>query len=171
MRKLLCALLFTFIAIAAHAADEMKKLDFLAGEWKGEGWLQRGPAPRESVLQREVVTPRAGGQVLLVEGTGRAKLEGGAAGDVVHDAIGFISWDPEKKQYRFVAHTAASGSVETTMDVGDRKAVWGFDTPQGGRVRYTIRLTDKGEWNEIGEFSRDGEKWMQFFEMTLTKVK
>jgi hypothetical protein len=32
-------------------------------------------------------------------------------------------------------------------------------------------VTEKGEWNEVGEFSRDGEKWMQFFEMTLTKVQ
>ena len=170
MRKLLCALLFTFVAVAAHAADEMKKLDWLAGEWKGEGWSQRGPGPREYVLQHERVTPRTGGKVLLVEGMGHRKLEGGKAGEVVHDALGLIWWDAEKKQYRFVAHAAAAPSVDTVIEVGDNRAVWGLTTPQG-RVRFTIRLTEKGEWNEVGEFSRDGEKWMQFFEMTLTKVK
>jgi len=167
---MMCALVLTFIAATAGASDEMKKLDWLAGEWKGEGWYQRGPAPREYVLQHEKVTPRTGGKVLLVEGTGRRKLEGGAAGEVVHDALGVIWWDAEKKQYRFVAHAAASPTADTVIDVGDNRAVWGFDTPQG-RVRFTIRLTEKGEWNEVGEFSRDGEKWMQFFEMTLTKVK
>jgi len=170
MKKLMCALVLTFIAAAASASDEMKKLDFLAGEWKGEGWFQRGPAPREFVLQHEKVTPRLGGKVLVVEGLGHRKLESGAAGDVVHDALGIISWDAEKKQYRFAAYTAASGNVDATMDVGEKSAVWGFTTPQG-RIRYTIRLTEKGQWNEIGEFSRDGEKWMQFFEMTLTKVQ
>jgi hypothetical protein len=167
---MMCALLLTFIAVAASASDEMKKLDWLAGEWKGEGWFQRGPAPREFVLQHEKVTPRTGGKALLVEGTGRRKLESGAAGEVVHDALGMIWWDAEKKQYRFVAHAAASLTADTVIDVGDNRAVWGFDTPQG-RVRFTIRLTEKGEWNEVGDFSRDGEKWMQFFEMTLTKVK
>lgn len=171
MKKMTCALVLTLIAAAASASDEMKKLDFLAGEWKGEAWFQRGPGPREYVLQHEKVTPRVDGKVLLVEGLGKKKLENGSAGEVVHDALGFISWDPEKKQYRFVAHTAASGSVDTTLDVGDQTAVWGFPTPQGGRVRYTIRLTEKGEWKESGEFSRDGEKWMKFFEMTLTKIK
>ncbi len=169
MRKLLCALLFTFIAAAAYAADEMKKLDWLAGEWKGEAWSQRGPGPRDVALHHEKVTPRLGGKVLLVEGLAHRKLENGTAGDVVHDALGTISWDAEKKQYRFNAFSTA-GDIATTLDVGDKRAVWAFDTPQG-RVRYTIRLTEKGEWNEVGEFSRDGEKWMQFFEMTLAKVK
>jgi|ERR1044071_1069122 hypothetical protein len=170
MKKILCALLVTFVAVAAHAGDEMKKLDWLAGEWKGEGWFQRGPGPRSYVLQNEKVTPRIGGKVLLVEGLGKSKLENSAAGDVVHDALGIISWDAEKKQYRFAARST-SGDVDTTMDVGENRVVWGFATPQGGRVRYTMRLTPKGEWNEVGEFSMDGEKWMQFFEMTLVKVK
>src|ERR1044071_9797665 len=62
MKKILCALLVTFVAVAAHAGDEMKKLDWLAGEWKGEGWFQRGPGPRSYVLQNEKVTPRIGGR-------------------------------------------------------------------------------------------------------------
>ena len=31
-------------------------------------------------------------------------------------------------------------------------------------------VNDKGEWFEIGEYSSDGEKWYQFFEMTLQRV-
>ncbi|HJQ41214.1 MAG TPA: hypothetical protein VKB93_29090 [Thermoanaerobaculia bacterium] len=169
MKRIACALLLTFIAFAASAGDEMKKLAFLEGEWKGEAWYQRGPGPREHILQREKVTPRIGGNVLLVEGLGHKKLDSGAAGEVVHDALGTMGWDAEKKQYRFVAYST-SGNIDTNLDVGDNRAAWGFTTPQG-RIRYTIRLTEKGEWNEVGEFSRDGEKWLQFFEMTLTKVK
>lgn len=165
---MLCALVLTLVAVAAEAADEMKKLAFLAGDWKGEGWYQRGPAPRELIVQTEKVSSRLSGKVLLVEGLGRRRLENGAAGDIVHDALGTIWWDAEKKQYRFLAHSAAQGSVDTTIEVGDNTAVWGFPVPQG-RVRYTIRLTEKGEWNEVGEFSRDGQSWMKFFEMTLVR--
>jgi hypothetical protein len=168
MRNIVFALVLTLAAVTASAADEMKKLDFLVGEWRGEGWHQRGPAPRDFVVQHEKITPRAGGNVLLVEGTGRRKLDNGSAGEIVHEALGMMWWDAEKKQYRFVAHTAAAGSVEPAIEVGDNRVVWGFPTPQG-RVRYTIRLTEKAEWNEIGEFSRDGETWMKFFEMTLKK--
>jgi len=48
---------------------------------------------------------------------------------------------------------------------------WGFQTPQGGRVRYTIKLTDQGDWFEIGEFSADEKNWRKFFEMTLQRVQ
>ena len=41
-------------------------------------------------------------------------------------------------------------------------------TPQG-KVRYTITRTAEGAWFEIGEYSRDGQQWAKFFEMTLTK--
>jgi hypothetical protein len=169
MKRTVVILLAVSVSLSAFAADEMKKLDFLIGEWKGEATMQMGPNRRDSVIQLEKVTAKAGGKVLLVEGLGRKKLEDGSAGDVVHDAIAMISWDKTKNTYRFDAHVAQQESVDTSLNLtAPNTLVWGFDTPQG-KVRYTIRLTEKGEWNEIGEFSRDGAKWMQFFEMTLTK--
>jgi hypothetical protein len=158
-------------ASCAYGADEMKKLDFLIGEWNGEAWIQMGPGKRETVIQTEKVKSKAGGKVLLVEGLGSKKLENGMPGEIVHDAIALISWDKAKNTYRFDAHVAQQDSVDTTLDLtGPNTLVWGFDTPQG-KVRYTIRLTEKGQWNEVGEFSRDSTSWMKFFEMTLTKTK
>ncbi|HEX8617768.1 MAG TPA: hypothetical protein VF911_09315 [Thermoanaerobaculia bacterium] len=156
---------------AGAANDEMRKLDFLAGEWKGDAWMQIGPGNRAYVLQTERVQSKLGGQVLLVEGLGKRKLENGTAGDVVHDALAVISWNAAKKTYRFATWVAGRPDLETTLDLtGPNTAVWGFDTPQG-RMRYTIRLTEKGEWNEVGEMTRDhGATWTKFFEMTLQKT-
>ena len=169
MKRTVMILVLVLAATAAYGAEEMGKLDFLIGEWKGDAWIQMGPGKRENVIQTETVTRKAGGKVLLVEGLGRKELEDGKAGDVVHDAIAFISWDKARNTYRFNAHVAQQESVDTTLDMtAPNTLVWGFDTPQG-KVRYTIRLTEKGEWNEIGEFSRDSANWMKFFEMTLTK--
>ena len=161
-----------FAPMPLFAADEMKKLDFLIGEWKGEAWMQMGPGQRERVLQTERVQPKLGGQVLLVEGLGKRRLEDGTAGEIVHDAMAVISWSEEKKTYRFATWVAGRPDGETTLDLtGPNTAVWAMDTPRG-RMKYTIRLTEKGEWNEVGEFSRDdGATWMKFFEMTLQKVK
>jgi len=169
MKRAVMILVLVLAASCAYGAQEMGKLDFLIGEWKGDAWIQMGPGKRENVIQTETVTRKAGGKVLLVEGLGRKKLEDGKAGDVVHEAIAFISWDKSKNTYRFNAHVAQQESVDTTLDSPTPNTlVWGFDTPQG-KVRYTIRLTEKGEWNEVGEFSRDGANWLKFFEMTLTK--
>ena len=66
LRQLLLAAL-TIAAVPLFAADEMKKLDFLVGEWKGEAWYQMGPnAKREYALQHEKVTPKAGGNALQI---------------------------------------------------------------------------------------------------------
>jgi hypothetical protein len=164
-------LIILVAAMPLFAADEMKKLDFLVGEWKGEGWIQMGPGKPSYAIQTERVTPKAGGAALLIEGIGREKNEDGSAGKVVHDAVALLRWDDQAKQYRFSTAVAGRGSADPWLEVrGPNHVVWGMDTPQG-KIRYTITLTEKGEWFEIGEYSRDGEKWTKFFEMTLTKVK
>lgn len=174
MKRLLMVLVVLGSAtfLRADAASEMKKLDWLVGEWKGEASARTGPGKPVAVMQTEKVTPRAGGKVLLVEGLGRRMMDDGSIGEVVHDAIAMISWDEAKKTYRFIGHVAQQESVDTTLDVaGPNTLVWGLTPPNGGKIRFTIRLTEKGEWNETGEFSPDGQKWFPFFEMTLTKQK
>lgn len=170
--KFMRVLLMFALAVPVFAADEMKKLDFLVGEWKGEAWYQMGPnAKREYALQHEKVTPRAGGNVLLVEGIGRTKKEDGTAGEIVHDALAFLRWDDVAKKYRFSTAVAGRGTAEPAFEVtGPNKAVWTMELPQG-TMRYTITLNEKGEWFEVGEYSRDGAKWSKFLEMTLVKVK
>ena len=166
------AILF-LLALPLFGADEMRKLDFLVGEWKGEASMQSGPDKGENALQSEVVRSKLDGKVLLIEGTGRRKLADGGAGEVVHDAIGVVSFDEKTKTYRFDAWTERAGYVQAWFDAGDdHSARWGFDIPDGGgKVRYTISLTDNGTWREVGEFSHDGNRWMQFLEMNLKKVK
>ncbi len=172
MKRVVMILALVLVASCAYGEGEMGKLDFLVGEWKGEAWTQMGPGKRELVIQTEKVTAKAGGKTLLVEGLGRRKMEDGSAGEVVHDAIALIAWDKAKSTYRFIGHVAQRESVDTALDMtGPNTLVWGVDTPQG-KARFTIRLNEQGQWNEVGEFSRDGgTNWMKFMEMTLTKIK
>lgn len=165
------AILF-LMALPLYAADEMRKLDFLVGEWRGEALVQQGPGKGERALQHEVVRTKLGGRVLLIEGIGHRKLETGFPGEVVHDAVGVISFDEKTQKYRFDAWTERAGYVQAWMEVGEKNSArWGFDTPDGGKVRYTITLTEKGEWHEAGEYSRDGNRWFPTMEMTLAKTK
>lgn len=60
-------------------------------------------------------------------------------------------------------------ATEADFDLTEDGIVWGFETPRGGRVRYTATFTDD-TWTEHGEFSHDGETWMPFLEMRLQKV-
>jgi hypothetical protein len=170
MKRTVLILAILLTATVAYGADEMRQLDFLIGEWSGEATVQMGPNKREVVAQTEKVTSKAGGKALLIEGLGRRKLADGSLGDVVHEAIALVAYDEAKKTFRFEGHVAQQESVDTTLDVtAPNTAVWAFDTPQGGKVRFTIRLNEKAQWHEVGEFSPNGKDWMKFFEMTLTK--
>src|SRR5262249_31312189 len=91
----------------------------------------------------------------------------GTEGEIRHEALGVVSFDPGAKTYRWRAYRAGSGELSTTVEISDKKFVWGVEIPQGGRIRFTIALTNKGEWFEVGERSMDGKAWSKFFEMTL----
>src|SRR5713226_2784678 len=62
---LLWLLLFWLPLLAQTATspqvEGMKKLDFLAGEWKGEGWISFGPGKPHTFTQTETIKAKLGG--------------------------------------------------------------------------------------------------------------
>ena len=175
--KLVGSLLMLLMPIAAVAqshtnrsAAEMKKLNFLTGNWNGEGWIEMGPN-RSTFKQTESVQSKLNGTVILVEGLGKGKLAGTGEEGIVHNALATISYDSSAKKFLFRAFRADGNYVDANVTVGDKSLIWGFRSPQGAEIKYTIKLTDAGQWHEIGEFSMDGKQWRKFFEMTLQRVK
>src|SRR6185503_21046740 len=76
--------------------QEMKKLDWFVGHWKGSGWIQMGPQGRREFTQTETVEAKLDGLVLVVEGSGKAKEDG----STVHAALAFVSYDHHANQFR-----------------------------------------------------------------------
>jgi hypothetical protein len=151
--------------------EAMKKLSFLAGQWKGESWMEFVPGQRNASLGTETVQSKLDGLLLIIDGIHRRKLGEKEAGDIVHQAFTVISYDDRAKRYRFQAYTDRGNYTEAEAKVSDGKLVWGFQIPRFGEVRYTITVTEKGQWSEIGEVSSDGKQWRKFFGMTLERVK
>lgn len=150
--------------------EAMKKLDFLVGKWKGEGWIKIPGAERQTFTQTETVQKKLGGLALLMEGHGTSKLPSGEE-KTVFEALALVTWDPEKNLYRFSSATTEGRAGESEgRFVPGGAWEWGFAVPRGGRIRYTIKLTDKGEWHETGQYSPDEKTWHPFHEMTLRKL-
>jgi hypothetical protein len=149
----------------------MKKLGFLAGQWKGESWTEFTPGQRFPAIGTETVESKLDGLLLVIEGVHRRKLPDNKAGNVVHQAFAVVSYDDKGKRYRFQAYTERGTYTEAEATVSDGKLVWGFRAPPLGDIRYTITVTDTGQWSEIGETSSDGKQWRQFFAMTLERVR
>lgn len=150
---------------------EMKKLEFLVGEWKGTGWMQMGPGQRVESTVTENVQSKLGGRVFVIEGLGRARSEGSSEGRVVHHAFAFLYFDQEANRFRMRAFLANGQAVDADTSLKDGVFEWGFQLPQG-RIQYRTRLNEKQQWFEEGSISLDGGKTFQkFFEMTLDRVK
>ena len=153
--------------------EALKALDYLVGQWKGKATMTFGPDRKEVFKQTEDVEYRLGGTIMVIEGTGRGKLPGKDEEGIVFNAFAVISYDAQKKEYGIKAYRAEGVSVDAYLKPAGKGFEWGFKEPQRGfDIRYTLKLTDKGEWSEVGEMSMDaGKTWRKFFEMTLTKVK
>ena len=154
---------------ARAVSSEMKKLDFLLGEWQGEGWIVMGPSGRHTVRQTEKIQAKAGGAIMLIEGLGVERI--GDKDVPVHQAFAVITYDNQAKRFKFRAWRAGGEEVATEPEVGERSLIWGFhDQTSGMHIKFTVKLNEKGQWFEIGEGSRDGQSWQKFFEMTLQKA-
>jgi hypothetical protein len=178
MNRLALLALFLFAPAAAAQQpgaanrDALKKLDFLAGKWKGDAAATLGPKGDLKLTQTEDVQYRLGGVIMHVEGTGRGKRPGMDAEGILFNAFAVISYDTEAKKYKIKAYRMEGTSVETELTLKEKGFVWGFKEPtRGVEVKYTMTLTPKDEWHEIGEYTQDGKTWTKFMEMTLTRVK
>jgi hypothetical protein len=146
------------------ALEAMKKLRFWTGKWSGTATVQMGPQKHSSTID-ETIEYKLGGFVLHVQGLGKE------SGRVIHDALGIVTWDDAKKQYRFQSWRMPGGvMVDTELKLtGEKSVQWGFS--QGPmQLRFTMTINEKGEWYEYGEGSRDGATWQRFHEMTLRRV-
>lgn len=152
---------------ASVQREEMKKLDFLVGEWKGGGWIE-GSGRRSTFTTTEIIQSKLGGLGLLIEGIHKYKVPG-KEGEVTggFEALAIVTYDEQAKLYRWRSATThgRGGNFEAKL-IGPGTLQWGDSS-----FRYTIKITEAGQWHEIGEFPRDGKAWERFFEMTLQRVK
>lgn len=152
----------------AVAVEKMKAFSALSGNWKGEG-IYKSPQGSSKSNVTEKISFKLDNTALMLEGMGVVSRPG-KPDSVVHNALGLIHYDQINSKYTFRSYLADGRSTDAWINVtGVNQFQWGFDVPQG-KIRYTIKIDlDKKTWYEFGEFSRDGNQYFQFFEMTLVK--
>ncbi len=154
------------------AAMQASPVAELVGTWEGTGWVRRGPGEPYKTRGQEVVESRLEGRVLVIEGK-HWSGEADASDAVVHHAMAVLSYDNDAGHYRFRSHMADGRGGDFTAEVEGEDLIWYIPLPNSpdgkARIRYVIRIEDD-QWHEIGEMTRDGESWNQFFEMTLRRV-
>ena len=166
MRLILIALFAMPLLVHAQAdvAEPLQPFAFLVGDWAGSAWYASPGGERNQVYQTEHVQVKLGGQVLLVEGTGRADSPDG---EIVFEALGILSYDAQTHQYHLDAWNDGR-YVRADVTPVEGGFDWGFDA--GGRqIRYEMRLED-GRWHETGHMLLESGQSVPFVELTLERV-
>lgn len=160
---------FAQAPVSPEAIEAMAPLGWLAGRWSGDATLHGSESVR-TLHQTEEVRTALEGSLLVVEGTGREPGAPGAPGAVVFRAFAVFSPVEAPGRYR-VAAWQGGRYVDARAEVAaDGTITWGFETPDGGEVRYVIRQPEPDVWHEAGSFRPPGaELWLPFFEMTLRR--
>jgi hypothetical protein len=146
----------------AAQKEAMKKLSFLVGTWKGDATAYRPGGPIK-VQQTEEVQYKLGGLVMLVEGTGRNPSNA----EVIFNALATVSYDESTKTYRFRAHNDGR-FLDTELKVGDKSFDWGYQAGPA-KVTFHMKLTDKGEWSEVGEYTIGDQPPRKSIELLVRK--
>jgi len=151
--------------------EKMNVFSGWAGHWQGEGSMQMGPGEPKKSRVDERIEYKLEGMVLMVEGIGTDIDPATKKERVVHHALAILSYDHQSSKYKFKSYLKDGRSTDAWLNVlAENKFQWGFETPQG-KIRYNISVDPvKETWNEIGEYSKDANNWMKFFEMNLKKV-
>ncbi len=121
-----------------------------------------GPGESMRVRQFEDIVWGAAATVIMIRGTGRDPKTDA----IVFEAAGTLWFDLETERLQFRTHRDGR-SVAADVEIKPDTMVWGFVVP-GGRVRYTIALTDE-TWHETGDFVREGVSPVRTIEMRLRR--
>lgn len=146
--------------------DAMQKVNFIAGNWKGKGWIQMGP-DRHEFNQTEQVAIKVNGSVVQIDGLGIDAKDGKT---VIHNAFAILTYSQDTNEYSMQAFRGDGARIDAYLKpIADNAFEWGFKHPMAGNMRYIITVKED-VWTETGEISPDGIQWYPFFEMTLKKV-
>ncbi|MBR9845780.1 MAG: hypothetical protein GYB35_06555 [Algicola sp.] len=133
----------------------IKKLDFMVGNWNGNGWIL-GRNGKSEFRQTERIQFKLDSTAIIIEGKGVSN------GKVIHDALAILTYDKQKDNYSFRSYLPSGQNAEFEGELIDNKFHW----YPNENVRYIIWLDDNNNWYETGEYKK-GDAWSQFFEMTL----
>jgi len=146
-------LLFIPIFLSGQIATEPQKLaDFayMIGEWQGKGTYYSQQGTTEFNVH-ESITFGVDSTLVLINGQGHD--ENGVKG---HDAFGVLFFDAIEKEFRIHAFTMQGQNVIAYVNQpGETSFEWGFETPGGGKIKYTASISDS-KWEEAGTYTPPG---------------
>jgi hypothetical protein len=149
--------------------NAMEPLNFMLGKWEGHAWTMTREGKMESKINENIYC-KTNCNIMVAEGLGTKIDPETNEIIVVHDAFGVMYVDPETKKMTLRAYKDNKITTSEIEIIEDKVIRWKMTIPNQGTARFTSDYSKENTWVEVGEFSRDGETWMQFLGMELTRI-
>jgi len=167
-----CVMLITAVAVQAQMgpptpAPELKKLDFLKGDWTAEGTMNPGPGMPGGKFTMRSHADWLEGNFFLVE---HSDGDLGPMGKVKELSV--MGYDSDKKVYTYHAFNNMGEAESATGTVDGDTWTWTSDEHMGGMTmkgRYTMKVLSPTSYTMKYELSQDGTNWMTGMEGKATK--
>ncbi|HUK47723.1 MAG TPA: DUF1579 family protein [Terriglobales bacterium] len=149
-------------------APELKKLDFLTGDWAAEGTMTAGP-PGTPATKWNMNTHAEWmeGNFFLVE---HDDADMGTMGKSTELAV--LGYDSEKKVYTYTAFSSMGEAESSTGTIDGDTWTWLSNEHFGGmpmKGRYTMKVLSPTSYAMKFELSQDGTNWTTAMEGKATK--
>ena len=161
-------------AVSVHAqmtpptpAPELKKLDFMAGNWTTTGDMKPGPGMPGGKFTVSSHAEWLDGNFFLVE---HSQMDLGPMGKGKEIAV--LGYDSDKKVYTYNAFNSMGEAEASTGTVNGDTWTWTSDEHMGGMTmkgRFTMKVLSPMSYTMKFELSQDGTNWMTAMEGTATK--
>ncbi|HUJ95029.1 MAG TPA: DUF1579 family protein [Terriglobales bacterium] len=148
-------------------APELKKLDFMAGDWTSEGTANPAPGMPGGKFTSSSHAEWMEGNFFLVE---HGVYDMGQMGKVKELAI--LGYDSDRKVYTYHAFNSMGEAVASTGTVNGDTWTWLSDDSMGGKMmkgRFTMKVLSPTSYTMKFEMSQDGTNWTTGMEGKATK--
>jgi hypothetical protein len=169
---LFTAVLFTASAwgqMPAPPGPELKKLDYLVGNWTVEGTIGQGPWGAGGKFSSTDTRQWMPGNY-FVEGHSDFKMPAELGGD--GKAVSFVGYDTEQNVYTFDQFNSQGRHESSKGTVSGDTWTWTHTQNYGGQdvnLRMTTKTISPTSYSLKYEVSLDGTTWMTFMDAKATK--
>ena len=178
MKRSAAVILFVLIAFLAGSAyaqmgpptpaPELKKLDFMTGDWTTEGTFIPGPpgTPPSKFTSTEHGEWMEGNFFLVSKSEANMEGMGKVTGLVV------MGYDPDQKVYTYRSFNSMGQSELSLGKVDGDTWTWTGDEHYGGMTmkgRVTMKVTSPTSYTIKFELSMDGKEWFPAMDGKATK--
>jgi len=149
-------------------APELKKLDFMTGDWSAEGTMSAGPpGTPTSKWSMNSHGEWMEGNFFLVQ---HSDMDLGPMGK--GKDISFMGYDSDKKVYTYKGFNSMGEAEDSTGTVDGDTWTWTSDEHMNGMTmkgRYTMKVLSPTSYTMKYELSQDGTNWTTAMEGKATK--